>query len=89
MPSAGQTLPTQAKKPYRHISKNEKKGIANGDYQSTQALLDRYATQARLVITTALHCASPCTAMGIPVLFLQDSPEQSTRFSALHNPKAP
>lgn len=23
--------------------------------------------------------------MGIPVLLLQDSPEQSTRFSALHN----
>lgn len=55
------------------------------DYQSTQTLLNRYALEARIIITTALHCASPCTAMGIPVVLLQDHPEQSTRFSALHN----
>jgi hypothetical protein len=31
-------------------------------------LLEFYRTRARLVITTFLHCALPCIAMGIPVV---------------------
>ena len=52
-------------------------------YYITNSLLQRYAQEAKLVITTALHCASPCIALGIPVILLQDHPEQSTRFSML------
>jgi len=33
-------------------------------------LLEVYRQQARLVITTRLHCALPCIAMGIPVIFV-------------------
>lgn len=30
--------------------------------------LDRYAKEARLVVTSRLHCAAPCLAMGIPTI---------------------
>ena len=32
-------------------------------------LLDRYRNEATLVVTTRLHCALPCIAMGVPVVF--------------------
>ncbi|MFT6289445.1 MAG: hypothetical protein ACJAR2_000030, partial [Ilumatobacter sp.] len=35
-------------------------------------LLDVYRRHARLVITTKLHCALPCAAMGIPVVLFGD-----------------
>lgn len=35
-----------------------------------QDLLDGYAKNAKLVITSKIHCAMPCLAMGIPVIFL-------------------
>ena len=42
-------------------------------------LLDLYA-RAKLVVTTRLHCALPCLAMGTPVIFLHKSWETDTRF---------
>lgn len=40
--------------------------------------------QASLVITSALHCAAPCVAMGIPVILVSLDPlENINRFSAL------
>ena len=53
-------------------------------YQESQNLLMRYKDEAKLIITNALHCASPCTAFGIPVILIQDDIEQNTRFSALY-----
>lgn len=38
-------------------------------------LLSWYRDQARLVITTRLHCALPRLAMGIPVVFFADTRE--------------
>jgi hypothetical protein len=35
-------------------------------------LIEFYRDNARLVITTRLHCALPCIAMGIPVVFFGD-----------------
>ncbi|MCW1361095.1 polysaccharide pyruvyl transferase family protein [Campylobacter jejuni] len=46
-------------------------------------LLDVYCNEAKLVITTALHCASPCVAMGIPVILICEDSDQINRFSAL------
>lgn len=59
--------------------------LNSGDlYKKANELLEMYRDEAALVITTALHCASPCLAMGIPVVFLTNQPEeQATRFSAL------
>lgn len=50
----------------------------------TEELLNRYKNEAKLIITTALHCAAPCVAMGIPVVLIMDNyKEQMTRFTAL------
>ena len=38
--------------------------------QWAQELLDAYRGRASAVITDLLHCAMPCTAMGIPVVFI-------------------
>lgn len=54
-------------------------------FEKAEALLNKYKNEAALIITTALHCASPCTAMGIPVVLLCENEEQRARFSALKN----
>ena len=53
--------------------------------QQTRDLLNRYENEATLIITTALHCASPCTAMGIPVVFINPDNTNPTfdRFQAI------
>ena len=44
--------------------------------------MNKYRDEARLVITTALHCAAPCTAMGIPVVLISET-INNIRFSTL------
>jgi len=39
-------------------------------YKKADDLLKTYQNEASIVITSALHCACPCLAMGIPVVFL-------------------
>lgn len=41
-------------------------------------LLQKYRDEARLVITTRLHAALPCIAMGIPVVFFGDPADGRT-----------
>lgn len=48
-----------------------------------ELLLEEYKKNAKLVITTALHCAQPCLAMGIPVVFLDPSYNEEERFSSM------
>ncbi|MGU9978028.1 MAG: polysaccharide pyruvyl transferase family protein [Candidatus Oxydemutatoraceae bacterium WSBS_2016_MAG_OTU14] len=40
-----------------------------------QELLDLYKNKASLIITSRLHCALPCIAMGIPVIYFADKKE--------------
>jgi Polysaccharide pyruvyl transferase len=47
-----------------------------------EGLLDLYA-RARVVITSRLHCALPCIAMGTPVVFLHRNYDHDTRFDGL------
>lgn len=42
--------------------------------------LNRYRDEARLVITTRLHVASPCAAMGIPVVLVRDTYDERYQF---------
>ena len=58
---------------------------ADDYFAAAQHLLERYQKEATLIITSALHCASPATALGIPVVFFLQSDEQKTRFSTLQN----
>ncbi len=46
-----------------------------------EKLLDKFAS-ARMVVTTRLHCAMPCLAMGVPVYFVVPNPDD-TRFHGL------
>src|SRR5262249_53958409 len=39
------------------------------------SFLEFYRTRARVVITTFLHCALPCIAMGIPVVVFLPRPQ--------------
>lgn len=50
-------------------------------YAST--LLERYRDEARLVITCKVHSASPCIAMGIPVVAIAENSEWWERISFL------
>ena len=50
-------------------------------------LLNLYRDEARLVITTRLHCALPCVAMGIPILFFGN--QKDYRISILKDLKIP
>lgn len=41
---------------------------------------NRYRDEARLVITSRLHVASPCAAMGIPVVLVRDTFDERYQF---------
>lgn len=41
-----------------------------------EELIKQYRERARLIITSKIHCALPCIAMGIPVVFLYDTAKQ-------------
>jgi hypothetical protein len=38
-----------------------------------QGFLDRYEKEAGMVVTSRLHCAVPCMAMGIPVILVREN----------------
>jgi hypothetical protein len=53
-------------------------------FEMAEALLHKYA-RAKLVITSRIHCALPCLAMGTPVIFVNgfDSFVDSCRFDGI------
>jgi hypothetical protein len=53
-----------------------------GKTRLANTLLDVYA-RAKLVITTRLHCALPCLALGTPVVFLHERYAEDRRFDGL------
>lgn len=74
--------------PYELISKIQKrthifKSVQNDTDVCARKLLEEYADQAKLVITSRLHTAIPCFAVGIPVIFIHS--EYSYRFSWLED----
>ncbi len=53
-------------------------------FEMAEAILQKYA-KAKLVITSRIHCALPCLAMGTPVIFVNgfDSFVDSCRFDGI------
>ena len=49
-----------------------------------QQVLNQYA-KAKLVITSRLHCALPCLALGTPVVLLKRNLEKIPRLAGLYN----
>lgn len=60
------------------IYENDAAGSSFVTDRKTRQLYDRYKNEATLVITSKLHCASPCIAMGIPVIVIRE--KKSCRF---------
>ncbi|GHU73509.1 hypothetical protein FACS189450_13430 [Spirochaetia bacterium] len=48
-----------------------------------RTILERYKNEAKLVITSKIHCAMPCIAMGIPVIFIHEDAKDCERFDVL------
>jgi Polysaccharide pyruvyl transferase len=53
----------------------------------TKELLDIYKTRAKLIVTSRIHCAMPCAAMGIPVLYVGPSERRTAIIDFLGIPK--
>ncbi|MDR0579335.1 MAG: polysaccharide pyruvyl transferase family protein [Campylobacteraceae bacterium] len=51
--------------------------------RQARRILDRYRDEAALVITSRLHVAMPCVALGIPVVFIHEDGDNE-RFDVLH-----
>ena len=49
-----------------------------GSMAYAQKLLDLYRREAKLVVTTRLHAALPCIAMGIPVVYFGSDADERT-----------
>jgi hypothetical protein len=52
-------------------------------FDLAHSLLKKYA-EARAVVTSRLHCALPCLALGTPVLFIENASD-SYRFDGLRD----
>ena len=56
----------------------------------SRQFLERYRNEATLVVTSRLHCAAPCLAMGIPVIlarnYFDDRYSWIDRFLPLYTP---
>ena len=50
--------------------------------QKAKEQLEMYKNQGKLVITTCLHCAAPCVAMGVPTVLIVNN-SADCRYSAL------
>ncbi len=48
-------------------------------FEIAKQLLEKYRNEAKLILTYRLHCALPCLAMGIPVIFFCDKNEYRTQ----------
>ena len=49
-------------------------------HKTAEAQLNRYRDEAKLVVTSRLHVASPCAAMGIPVVLVRDAFDERYQF---------
>lgn len=56
----------------------------DGKFALAESYLREYA-DARLVVTSRIHCALPCLAMGVPVIFINafDDPVENCRFGGI------
>lgn len=55
---------------------------ANKFEKDAEKILNRYKNEAKLIITSRIHVAMPCVAMGIPVVFITEAPNDE-RFDVL------
>lgn len=87
-------FPEQLKKEATYINqRNLDQYKASKYYQQryrvkAEELLKQYEDESKLIITSALHCALPCIALGIPVVFINPNPmleSNNIRFEVLRD----
>ena len=61
-------IPPEFRRGQIYINHHQKLESFDAYMAGARSLINLYRTRARLVITTFLHCALPCIAMGIPVV---------------------
>jgi hypothetical protein len=67
-------IPPQIRAGAVYETQSAKPGATDEEERAeARRLLDTYRDEASVVITTKLHCALPCLAMGIPVVFFGDA----------------
>ena len=84
-------IPSDLRKNATYITQRQVDcNLKTSDYINTEekylrrasALLQEYSDNASLIITSALHCASPCVAMGIPTVLINLT-DKNYRFGSL------
>jgi Polysaccharide pyruvyl transferase len=68
-------LPPEYRDDHIYVNHYTVRGRFSDYLTEAKAMLEFYRTRARLVITTFLHCALPCIAMGVPVIAFLPRPE--------------
>jgi Polysaccharide pyruvyl transferase len=68
-------LPLEYRRDHLYVNHYAVKESFSAYLAAARELLALYRTHARLVITTFLHCALPCIAMGIPVVVFLPRPQ--------------
>jgi Polysaccharide pyruvyl transferase len=68
-------LPPEYRKDHAYVNHYRVGDGFEATLSLARELLAFYRNRARLVITTFLHCALPCIAMGIPVVVLLPKPQ--------------
>jgi len=68
-------LPPEYRNDHVYVNHYRRNDGFSGYLKEAEDLLKFYRTRARLVITTFLHCALPCIAMGIPVIAFLPRPQ--------------
>lgn len=67
---------------YTHHNNFSKKLTHEERFKAAEELLKKYA-RAKLVITSRIHCALPCLALGTPVILVKENYDNS-RFGGLY-----
>lgn len=66
----------------RHMFKKDDKHKYDEYFERADSLLKRYS-KARLIVTSRIHCALPCLAMGTPVIYIHSENENDMHNSRL------
>lgn len=70
-----EVLPPQYRNDHLYVNHYSMRDGFEAYLAEASRLLDFYRKRARLIITTFLHCALPCIAMGIPVIAFFPKPK--------------
>ena len=77
-------IPKEILKEAVFVKQDVKHGTSQEEkFRIAEEMLKKYAT-AKLVITSRIHCALPCVALGTPVLFVNGSLKQATDTTRLN-----